>query len=300
VPKPLLLVANRPILRNTVEGLRDSGITDLLFVVQHQKDKIISHFEDGEDYGVNIRYVEQPAMKGTGEAARLARGFADGDDIMLVFGDILTPSRNILGILQTFRRHSPFVVLAVRHVDDPSEGAAVYVEDGIVERIVEKPPAGTSATNLNNAGIFAFSNGIFEILEQLKLSPRGEYELTDAIQICIQRKSQVRAYEIEGYWSNISSPEDLIATNALVLEGYRKPYLLDPSVRIGEACKIGQNVCVAADSLIGSHVKISNSVVGRGVVIGDECTLDHVYARENTRVEPGTSVMGTAKRVTVL
>ena len=106
VPKPLLLVANKPILEHTIDALRDSGISDLLVIVQYQKEKIIDHFGDGRDFGVSINYVEQPEMKGTGEAARLARDFAGDDDFILIFGDIVTLPKNITGIMETFQQNN--------------------------------------------------------------------------------------------------------------------------------------------------------------------------------------------------
>ena len=300
VPKPLLLVANKPILEHTIDAFRDSGIINLLVIVQHQKEKIIDRFRDGRDFGVDISYVEQPDMKGTGEAAGLARDFARDDDFILIFGDIVTLPKNITGIMETFHRHRPFMALTVRHVDDPADGAAVYVKNGIVEKIIEKPPPGTSKTNFNNAGIFAFSNRIFALLDQLRLSPRGEYELTDAIRMSIERKLQVRAYELEGYWSNVSSPEDIIAANALVLDEYNKQYLLDPDAKVGDNCSLGPNVCIAGESIVGRQVRMTNSVINRTAAIGDRVNLDYVYVRDNAGIKPDTSLIGRPDKVIVV
>ena len=300
IPKPLLLLANRPILEHTIDSLRNSGIRELLIIVQHKKEQIIEYFGDGKEFAVNISYVEQPEMKGTGDAAKLARDFVGDDDFLLIFSDIVTPPKNIPGIVETFSRHRPFMVLTVRTVDDPYTGAAVYVKDGVVKKIIEKPPKGTSTTNFDNAGIFVFSSGVFELLDQLKPSPRGEYELTDAIQMSIERDLEVRAYELEGYWSNVSSPEDLIGTNALVLRDLHKAYLVDPRAEVGESCLLGPNLSVAEKSVLGNEVSARNSVINRNSAIGDGVVLDYVYVRDNSTIKPGTALVGKPEEAIIV
>lgn len=300
VPKPLLPIANKPILEHIVDALLGAGITELLFIVQYRKEQIIEHFGHGKRFGANIAYLEQPEMKGTGEAAGFARDFVGDDNFLLIFGDIMTPPKNIPGVLETFRTHTPFMVLTVRHVDDPWNGAAVYVDDGVVQRIVEKPPQGSSTTNFDNAGIFAFSNDIFQLLDRIEISPRGEYELTDAVQMAIQRKLPVRAYELQGFWSNISSPEDLIATNDLLLAQSGKSFDVHPAAEVEADCFIGPNACVAAGCTVGSGARISNAIVNHDAVIGKNAVLDYVYVSENARLKPGTSLIGKPDKVLVV
>ena len=230
----------------------------------------------------------------------MAEEFASGDDFALMFGDIMTPGKNVPGLLDTFRRHEPFMVLTVRRVDDPWNGAAVYVKDGTVTKIIEKPPKGSSTTNYDNAGIFVFSNGIFDLLRELKLSPRGEYELTDAIQEAVSRDLGVRAYELDGYWSNVSSPEDLIQTNGLVLEEAGKEASVHENARIGEGCRIGPNACVMEGAFIGRGCMVSNSVVSSGARLGDGSVLDYVFAGEGAVVPEKSRHVGNAERVVII
>ena len=300
IPKPMLLLANKPLLENTLGALQEAGVSEMLIVVQYRKEKIIEHFGNGKQFGVTAKYVEQPAMKGTGEAARLAKGFAGTDDFLLIFGDIVTPKTNIKCLVDEFLKHKPFLTLAVRHVADPWNGAAVYVKDGVVEKIIEKPKKGTSTTNYDNAGIFIFSNGIFEILENLPLSPRGEYELTDAIQTAIDRKLAVRAYELHGYWSNVSSPEDLVATNSLVLKEMKKTSVISEKAKIGENCKIGTNVSIADGAVVGQKARISNSIISRGAIIGDNAVLEYVFVPEKANVGKGAILKGIADKVLIV
>ena len=103
-------------------------------------------------------------------------------------------------------------MFAVKDVDDPYQGAAVYAnEGGRITRIVEKPPKGESTTSWNSAGIYAFRPSIFDELQQVPLSPQGEYELTSAVCQLLEKGRNVRLFAIEGAWRDIGRPEDVAA-----------------------------------------------------------------------------------------
>ena len=101
------------------------------------------------------------------------------------------------------------MVLALTRVDDPYRGGAVYVRNGRVARIVEKPPKGTSTTNFLSAGVYVFSNRIFDALAKLEPSARGEYDLTDAISEAVRDGKLVRCFAVPGFWRDVGRPEDL-------------------------------------------------------------------------------------------
>ena len=112
--------------------------------------------------------------------------------------------------LQTYQTEKPDVLLGVNWVDDPWYGAAVIVEkNNIVKEIMEKPPRGTIPSRWNNTGLFLFEPVIFEHLRQIKPSPRGEYELTAAIQSVIRAGGKVIAYKLCHPVIHLSTPEDL-------------------------------------------------------------------------------------------
>jgi len=107
-------------------------------------------------------------------------------------------------------------LLAVKDVDDPFQGAAVYAgPDRRVTRIVEKPPRGQSATRWNSAGIYAFRPSIFDELQRTPKSPRGEYELTSAVAQLLEGGKRLELFPIEGQWRDIGRPEDLEAVRDL-------------------------------------------------------------------------------------
>lgn len=218
-PKPMIEVAKRSILERIFEALRQAGIRDLIVVTGYFANLIEDHFREGSAFGLRIRYVRQEVIDGTGSATRLVEPYVSDEAFFLTYGDIITDPANYPRFLKAYEEHPCDAQLAVYPVEDPWQGAAVYVEpDGRVRDIVEKPPRGTSRSNLNNAGLYVFRPLIFRYLRQIKKSPRGEYELTDAIRLMIQAGHEVRAVELGGYWGDMATPEDVLRMSRFLEE----------------------------------------------------------------------------------
>jgi UDP-N-acetylglucosamine diphosphorylase / glucose-1-phosphate thymidylyltransferase / UDP-N-acetylgalactosamine diphosphorylase / glucosamine-1-phosphate N-acetyltransferase / galactosamine-1-phosphate N-acetyltransferase len=217
VPKPMLPVAGRPLLEWVVEALREAGITRLLIVTGYRAERVEAHFGDGSSFGFAIRYRRQDLQDGTARALLLGREAVNGRPFLLAWGDILTERVNYPRILRTFADSGCDVLLGVNWVEDPSRGAAVDVDEHwAIRRIVEKPPPGTAGTHWHNAGIAVFRPLVFEYAERVPRSPRGEYEIPDAIAAMIADGRDVRAFPLEGFWSDVGTPEDLARAQALL------------------------------------------------------------------------------------
>jgi NDP-sugar pyrophosphorylase family protein len=215
IPKPLLPVAGKPLLEHILEMLRDAGIERFAIVTGYLAEKIEQHFGDGSRLGVEIRYQRQEIRDGTARALLLTRGSIGASPFVLAWGDILTERTNYPAMLRRFDEIRADGLLCVNWIDDPYRGAAVYVDsDGRIEKIVEKPPKGTATTHWNNAGIGAFGPMLFEYAAKVEKSPRGEYELPDAIAAMIRDRLRVYAFPLEGHWSDVGTPEDLAAVEA--------------------------------------------------------------------------------------
>ena len=126
---------------------------------------------------------------------------------LLTFGDILVDPKTYRSMFALMGGAD--AVLAVKQVEDPHQGAAVYTDGALVTRIIEKPPFGTSSTNWINAGIYCLGPRVFDELDRIPLSPRKEYELTDAIHQMLGAGARFRWHPIEGFWRDIGRPEDL-------------------------------------------------------------------------------------------
>jgi dTDP-glucose pyrophosphorylase len=211
IPKPMLQVHGRPILEHILEGFTSVGVEQFLIVVGYRREAIEQHFRNSR-FAIEFR-VQDP-VDGTGSAARLARDFASADPFLFSFGDILCNPSAYARCAQVLTGYpATMAVIGVKDVDDPWRGAAVYVENGVIRRIVEKPPAGTSTTRWNSAGLYAMRPVVFSYLDRLRPSPRGEYELTSIFEMMLADKLELRISAIEGAWRDIGYPDDLTAVN---------------------------------------------------------------------------------------
>ncbi|HYO81267.1 MAG TPA: sugar phosphate nucleotidyltransferase [Bryobacteraceae bacterium] len=213
LPNPMLPVDGRPMLEHILERLSKAGIRRVLLVVGYRRETIIEHFAGYE--ALDIEYAVQETPTGTGSAVALGREFAGSDPCLLTFGDIICEPTDYAGLVNMFAECS-HGVLGAKHVDDPWQGAAIYEERGIIQRIVEKPARGTSSTHWNSAGLYVFAPVLFRYLDRLQMSPRGEYELTSAIADMIADGQKLRLYALEGRWRDVGRPEDLQAAADIV------------------------------------------------------------------------------------
>jgi dTDP-glucose pyrophosphorylase len=212
LPKPMLQVRGKPVLQHIVEGLRDAGLTNLMVVVGWRAEVVRNFFGDGSGLGVRIRYETQTVPDGTGRVVALARDFAGDDPFVLSYGDILVAPENYARICSAL----PDVeaVLTVKRSDDVSQGGAVFVNEKFeLTDLREKPKPGEPTSPWYNAGIYAFRPTIFDYVAKLQPSPRGEYELTDAVRELAVSGKKVRAVEIAGDWADVRDPEILARLN---------------------------------------------------------------------------------------
>ena len=147
IPKPMLEAAGKPLLEHILDRTRDAGITRVLLVVGYKREVIQEHFAG---YDLDIEYVVQEKLEGTGRAVALGRQFAGPDCCLVTFGDIVCEPADYQGIIA--RHENGSGVLGAKWVEDPYQGAAIYEENGVVREIIEKPPKGTSTTHWNSAG----------------------------------------------------------------------------------------------------------------------------------------------------
>jgi UDP-N-acetylglucosamine diphosphorylase / glucose-1-phosphate thymidylyltransferase / UDP-N-acetylgalactosamine diphosphorylase / glucosamine-1-phosphate N-acetyltransferase / galactosamine-1-phosphate N-acetyltransferase len=212
LPKPMLEVRGKPVLQHIVEGLRDTGLTDLLVVVGWRAEVVRNFFGDGSKLGIRIRYETQTVQDGTGRVVALGREFAGSDPFLLSYGDILVAPENYRRICDALEGAE--AVLTVKRSEDVSQGGAVFVNDkSELTDLREKPKPGEPTSCWYNAGIYAFRPSIFDYIAKLQPSLRGEYELTDAIRELALSGKKVQALEIAGDWADVRDPEILAQLN---------------------------------------------------------------------------------------
>ncbi len=212
LPKPMLKVRGKPILQHIIEGLQTAGVTDFLLVVGWRADVVREFFEDGQSLGVDIEYTTQVVQDGTGRVVELARAFCGRDPFVLSYGDILVDPANYLRL--TSPPTEAEAIISVKRNEDVSQGGAVFVNEQFeMTDLREKPQAGEPTSPWYNAGIYMFRTSIFDYLSRLQRSPRGEFELTDAVRDLALSGGKVQALELTGQWADVRDPEVLAQLN---------------------------------------------------------------------------------------
>lgn len=299
-PKPLLAVANKPILAHQFDALR--GIVDgVVLVVGYRHEMIRERF--GAAYlGLPIEYIEQKEQKGTGHALQQCE-HALRESFLTLNGDDLY-DRGDLAALAAIDQGG-----LARTVEDPRQ-FGVYEVDAHMNavRIVEKPK--NPPSKLANIGAYKFSPDVFECLRDVKLSERGEIEITSAMQMLADRKA-FRVVESKGYWLPIGYPWDLLGATQYVLDNLMKPEIhrdagvspaahltgaitigrgtvirpgvvIDGPVIIGENCTIGPNAWIRPHSAIGNGCKIGQASEIKGSILMDGAAVPHLsYAGDS-------------------
>jgi dTDP-glucose pyrophosphorylase len=213
VPKPMIEVRGKPVLEHIVLGLRDAGVHRFLIVVGYHAETVQNFFEDGRRHNVAIEYATQTVQDGTGRVVNLARNFIGESPFILSYGDILIGQENYKRVADLSDEVE--AVITVTRGEDVSKGGAVFVNEQMeLVDLREKTKPGEPTSPWYNAGLYAFRPSIFEFLEKLTPSPRGEYELTDAIRDLAHSGRKVRALEVIGKWADVRDPEILSKLNS--------------------------------------------------------------------------------------
>jgi dTDP-glucose pyrophosphorylase len=212
LPKPMLEVRGKPVLQHIVEGLRDAGVGNFLIIVGYRADAVQNFFGDGSRYKIGIQYATQTVQDGTGRVIELARNFVGLAPFVLGYGDILVAPENYKSIVDL--AEDVEAVVSVTRGEDVTKGGAVFLNDQMdVIDLREKSKPGEATSPWYNAGLYSFRPSIFDFTAKLKPSPRGEYELTDAIRELAQSGKKVRALKLTGVWADVRDPEILARLN---------------------------------------------------------------------------------------
>lgn len=306
-PKPMLPVVNKPILEYVVESLSEVGITEVVLVVGHQRDRIQRYFEDGDDWGVSIEYVVQEHQLGTGHAVLQAREIVE-EDFMVLNGDRIIEPQIIQQVEET--EDTPATVTATR-VDEPREYGIIERTDNQLRQIKEEPEAHNHA-NMINAGVYQLPMAIFDILEQLDPNAQGELSLPEAINEFAE-KQPVEVVDYRGMWTDISQLWDLPAVNDRMLDhidGLNRGVVhdtaaVDTNSDVGRNTSIGPNSTIKSGTTIGDNVSIganatiANSVILRDATIEDSAVIHDCIIGENVTIGMNTTIPGGYTAVVV-
>jgi UDP-N-acetylglucosamine diphosphorylase / glucose-1-phosphate thymidylyltransferase / UDP-N-acetylgalactosamine diphosphorylase / glucosamine-1-phosphate N-acetyltransferase / galactosamine-1-phosphate N-acetyltransferase len=312
-PKHLIKVGGKPILQFCLEAVKKAGVEEAIIVTHYMGESIRSYFGDGEKLGLKITYVEQKETLGTGNAAETTEPYIDGDNFVLIYGDLLFGQDTVKQVLSYFEKGKTAAVMGVVPVDRPENyGIIEQGADGKVKRIFEKPSAGKNLSNLANAGIYVFSKEVFDTIKKTKTSIRGEWELTDGINLLAEeRKTVLTAQLNKDDWFDVGRPWDLLDANIWALKSMDHKVLgtveegahLIGSVTVAQSARIRSGAYIEGPVFIDEEADVgpncyirSGTSLGKKVRVGNACEIKNSILMDGTHIGHlsyvGDSVLG--------
>jgi glucose-1-phosphate thymidylyltransferase len=289
--KQLIPVANKPVLFYALENLRDAGISDVVVnVAPHSKDDVMAAVGDGSRFGLRIQYSLQDRPLGIAHAIKLAKPMIGEDPFVVFLGDNILRN-GIRSYVRHFQDSDADAVALVSRVEHPERFGTVEVSGNRAVRLVEKPKVPTS--DLAMVGVYLLKSSIFSSIERLTPSWRNELEIVDAYQDLINNGNRVEVMEVDGWWADTGTADDLLTVNGLILDDLtsrnlgevdggavlegpivighgtkvRKDTIIRGPVIIGDSCEVGPDVYVGPHTSIGDNVEIKSTKIENSIVM---------------------------------
>jgi UDP-N-acetylglucosamine diphosphorylase/glucosamine-1-phosphate N-acetyltransferase len=288
-PKVMLPLANRPMMEHLVIAARDAGVTDFVFVVGYGEREIRRHFGNGSVLGIRIRYTPQRHQQGTADALNAAHGSVEGR-FLLLNGDMILQSPDICELC-----NNKAPCMGTSTTDHPEDYGVVVVDGDRVTGLEEKSTRPKST--VINAGAYVFDQDIFNKVDAIQPSPRGEFELTDALGDYIRDK-KLKSHPLST-WMDVGYPWDMLDANALLLAsiGSKNDGVVEEGVHSSGPVIIGKDSVVKSGSyiegpcVIGANCRIGPHAFIRGATaIGDGCHIGHCTELKNSIIMQGTKI----------
>jgi len=288
-PKVMLPLANRPMMEHLILAARKAGISEFIFVVGYGEREIRRHFGDGSNFNINITYAPQRVQSGTADAVRSARDLVSGE-FLLLNGDMILNSQDISGLC---KHHAP--CMGISTTDHPGDYGVVVLDGDRVAGLEEKSKKPKS--NLINAGAYLLSPEIFSLVEGVKFSARGEFELTDALAGTIAER-KLAAFHFSS-WMDVGHPWDMLDANAILMAKISSSTagsVEDGVTMIGPVCieegsVVKAGTYIEGPCIIGRNCRIGPHAYIRGATsIGDDCHIGHCSEIKNSIIMAGTKI----------
>ncbi|CAN5388743.1 glucose-1-phosphate thymidylyltransferase [soil metagenome] len=291
--KQLVPVGNKPVIDFGLEAIAASGIVEVGIIVGHTGPEIEAYVGDGSRYGLKVTYVHQPHPLGLAHAVLTAEDFLGRDDFVMYLGDNLIAG-GITEFVQQFEANRPDAQILLAKVRDPERfGVAELGPDGHVAQLVEKPAEPKS--DLALVGVYLFSGNIIDACHAIDPSPRGELEITDAIQWLINDGQTVAERTITGWWKDTGKLYDMLEANRIVLDTYdqRVDGEIDEASEIQGRVVIEEgaqlvNSFVRGPAIIGRNTRLVNTFVGPYTSIYHDCVISNSEIEHSIILEQST------------
>lgn len=283
-PKPLIPVADKPIIFHIIGAILETGITEIGIVVGARGEKIKRAVGSGVRWGVRISYIKQPKPLGLAHAVHLSQSYVRKEPFLVFLGDNLL-EKGIVDATAQFRAKTPAAQVLLSPVKDPCRFGVAELRRGKVVKLVEKPK--NPPSNLAIVGVYMFNDCVFGAIKNITPSWRGELEITDAIQYLIRQGCDVESYVIDGWWKDVGELEDLLEANRLMMNNLKPACWgrvddesrLRGKVLVQRGARVVNSV-VNGPAIIGERSEVVNSFFGPFVSLSPEAVISRSYLED--------------------
>lgn len=287
--KQLVPVANKPVLFYGIEAMTEAGITEIgIIIAPETGDEIQELVGDGAKFGAEITYILQDAPEGLAHAVLTAEAFLGDSAFVMYLGDNLLQG-GIVSLAEQFRSSTPDALILLTKVPDPEHFGVAELSDGKVVALAEKPAR--PKTDLALVGVYMFTPSVFDAARAIEKSPRGELEITDAIQHLVDSGKTVEPHLVDGWWKDTGRLEDMLQANRLVLEDIPRRVdgeLIDSSVDgrvIVEPGAVLERTVVRGPAVIGADARLTDAYVGPYTAIGQNVIVERAEVEYSILLE---------------
>jgi len=268
--KHLIPIANKLMLDYALEYVREANINEVGIIINADDDSIKSEFGTGSSRDIKITYIPQDAPLGLAHVVKISDKFIGDDPFIFYLGDNILVG-GVDKFVSAFKNAGSNCHLALSRVTDPNRFGVAEIKNDKIIGIEEKPNIPKS--NFAVTGIYLYDSTIFEAVNNIKPSSRGELEISDAHQYLLEKGYHISFSEITGWWKDTGKPSDLLEANRLVLDSiddHRGSSLIN--------CEVTGNIH------IGKNVKISNSKLEGPIIINDDSIIDNAHITHHTAI----------------
>lgn len=279
LPKPMLPVANRPLMEHIILLLREHGITEIVATVQFLSSVIRNYFGDGSDLGVSLSYATEQEPLGTAGSIYGAADLLSGT-FLVISGDALTDI-DLSKVVEYHRKKGAAATMVLKRMKDPLEfGIVMTADDGRIERFLEKPTWGQVFTDTINTGIYVLEPEILDLIP-----PDQPYDFSSELfPLMLDKGLPLFGYVSEEYWTDVGTTESFLQANRSVLARKVKAQIdgfeVRPGVVIGEDVEVDSSARIEGPAIVGDNTRI-----GPGATIGPYAVLG-----TNTLIEEGARI----------
>lgn len=274
--KHLIPLANKPMIHYAIESVIQAGIKNIGILINPNTGKEIKEaLGNGKKWGAKFTYILQKAPLGLAHVIKVSEDFLHGSSFVFYLGDNVLLG-GIQRYLDEFFKNKNNCQLVLAKVKEPQRFGVAYIEDGKVIRVVEKPNKPKS--HFAVTGIYIYDNSIFEAVNRIKPSARGELEISDAHQYLINNGYRVGFSEVTGWWKDTGKPEDLLEANRFVLDNI----VADGVPQILGNVDKGSDI--AGKVIIEKGAKVIKSVIRGPAIIGENTLVEESYIGPYTSI----------------